>query len=436
MADITSAKPVPVPAPAAAADPRSGYRYYVLAILILVYIFNFLDRQIIGILATSIKAELGLSDGRLGLMGGLAFALFYTALGIPIAMLADRRSRTWIMTVSLALWSGFTALCGFATNFWQLFLCRMGVGVGEAGGVAPAYSLIADYFPPQERARALAAYSFGIPLGMAAGVLFGGLIAHAVGWREALIACGLAGVLIAPLFKLTVREPERGRFDPPAAARLPAPSLGEVLRTLAGKRSFWLLAFGASCSSVLGYGLAFWLPSFFARSYGLGLVDLSLYFSSIILAGGLIGVWMGGSLADRLGARNRANYARVPAAAFLLSIPFFGLGVLSPNLTVGFFLFVVPQALALMWLGPTLSAVQHLVPPGMRATASAIFLFVNNLLGIGFGTWFLGALSDYLGPRYGADSLRYSILYGLVFYLLAAGFYLLASRRLAQDWHR
>ncbi|MBC7987223.1 MAG: MFS transporter, partial [Sphingomonadaceae bacterium] len=181
-----------------------------MAMLVLVYTFNFIDRQIVGILAVPIKADLQLSDTQLGLMGGLAFALFYTSLGIPIALIADRRSRSWIMTIALALWSLFTALCGLAQNFWQLFAARLGVGIGEAGGVAPAYSLIADMYPPDRRARALGAYSFGIPIGSACGIVFGGIIASLVDWRWAFIAVGLAGLALAIPFRLVMREPARG----------------------------------------------------------------------------------------------------------------------------------------------------------------------------------------------------------------------------------
>lgn len=417
------------------AGPDKGYRTYVLIVLILVYIFNFIDRQILGILAPSIKAELNLSDADLGWLGGWAFALFYTLMGVPIAMLADRFNRTWIITVSLAIWSGFTALCGTATGFWQLFLYRLGVGVGEAGGVAPAYSLISDYFPPQERSRALAAYSFGIPVGMALGILGGGLIAHQIGWRWAFIICGLVGLLLAPLLKLTVKEPARGGLDG-IVNKVPAAGLGAVISVLKTKPSFWLLAFGASCSSIMGYGLAFWLPSFFQRSHGMSLVDTTLFFSAIVFLGGLAGIWLGGWLGDRLGAGNKANYARVPAVAFLISLPFFVGGVNVSDKALMFALFIVPQALALVWAGPILSSVQHLVAPNMRATASAIFLFINNLIGIGFGTWFLGRLSDVLRAEYGMDSLRYSILYCLGFYALAAGLFLLAARRLERDWHK
>ena len=195
-------------------NPKSPtYRAYVMFILVVVYTFNFIDRQIVGILAVPIKADLGLSDTQLGLMGGLAFALFYTGLGIPVAMLADRWKRTWIMTAALTIWSGMTAVCGLAQNFWQLFLARLGVGVGEAGGVAPAYSLISDYFPSHQRARALSVYSFGIPIGSALGILFGGYIASKIDWRFAFFAVGLAGIVVAPIFKLTVAEPERGQYD-------------------------------------------------------------------------------------------------------------------------------------------------------------------------------------------------------------------------------
>jgi MFS family permease len=403
--------------------------------LLLVYAFNFIDRQIVGILAGPIKAELALSDTQLGLMGGLAFALLYTLLGIPIGLLADRRSRTWIMTIALTVWSGFTALCGLAGSFWQLFFARMGVGVGEAGGVAPAYSLIADYFPSDKRARALAIYSFGIPIGSAAGIMLGGWIAATIDWRTAFIVVGLAGLVLAPIFRLTVREPVRGRFDPPRPVA-PAPRFADVLRLLARRPSFWLLSFGAGSCSVLGYGLIFWLPSFFGRTFGLSLVEVSLFYGSIVLVGGVIGIWAGGWLADRLGRSSRAAYARIPAFAFLAAVPCYAAGVLSDDLVPAFFLFLLPQALGLGWLGPVLSAVQHLAPPAMRSVTSAIFLFINNLIGIGFGTVVLGFMSDRLVPRFGDESLRYAILFGLAFYLLSAALFLLAARRLDRDWER
>ena len=436
--------------PAPTSKPAQGarYRYVVLAMLILVYTLNFLDRQILGILAKPIKEEFGLSDGQFGLMSGLAFALLYTTLAIPIAWLADRFSRVWIMTTALTLWSGFTALCGFAGGFSALFLARMGVGIGEAGGVAPAYSMLADYFPKHQRARALAAYAFGIPLGTAAGTLVGGLLAVHFGWRTAFIAVGVLGVLLAPIFRLIVRDPRRGGADMAAGdtttVQAPAAPLREVIKVLARKPSFWLLSFGAASSSVCGYGVALWLPSFFMRSLGLTLRETAWYYSGIAFFGGLAGIWLGGAVADRLGAKSKAGYPLTPAIAFLISVPCFLLAMNSGSLVgnlgggaalaLAFAIFLIPTGLNLAWLGPITAAVQHLAPAPMRTTASALFLLINNLLGIAVGTYYFGLVSDLLKPTFGQESLRWSIYTGMGFYLVAALLFFLASRRLAKDW--
>ncbi|KKW91467.1 spinster family MFS transporter [Sphingobium chungbukense] len=405
-----------------------GYRALVLAMLLLVYTFNFLDRQILGILAGPIKAELGLSDTQLGALGGIAFALLYSTLAIPLALLADRTSRTWVITASLAVWSGFTALCGMAGSFAQMFLFRIGVGVGEAGGVAPSYAVISDYFPQQQRARALSIYSLGIPLGSAGGVLLGGYIAQTVEWRTAFILVGLAGLLIAPVFRLTVREPVR------PAAKNDAIPVSAVFGMLAAKRSFWLLALGAACSSLCGYGVAFWLPSLLMRSFGLDLMDAGQFLGALLLIGGVAGVLLGGWLGDRLGGRDKAAYAWVPAVSYIVGMPLFVIGVLSDSVTLAFCLFLIPQALVYVWLGPVLTAVQHLVPAQMRATASATFLLINNLVGLGLGSWSVGALSDALTPQFGGEALRYAIVAALVFYLLAGLFMALAGKALRKDW--
>lgn len=405
-----------------------GYRALALAMLLLVYTFNFVDRQIFSILVPAIKADLSLTDTQLGVLGGLAFALLYSTLAIPLAWIADRTSRTWTITISLGVWSGFTALCGWAGNFAQLFGARLGVGVGEAGGVAPSYAVIADTFPPETRARALAVYSLGIPLGSAAGVLLGGYIATTVDWRAAFIVVGLAGVAIAPLFRLLVREPVR---DGAIAATEP---VRRVFAILARKPSFWLLAFGASASSMLGYGLAFWLPSLLKRSFHLDLQDVSYFYGAILLLGGVPGVLLGGMVGDKFGTKDRAAYARAPAIAFVIAVPLFAAGILSSSVTAAFLFFLVPQALAYVWLAPVITAVQHLVPPHMRATASASFLFINNLIGLGAGSFALGALSDGLTKRLGDEALRYSMLIGLVLYLVAALLMWLAAKPLRKDW--
>ena len=421
--------------PPADDTPRSAgaaYRAYVLTILVVVYTFNFIDRQILGILAVPIKSELGLSDGALGMLGGLAFALFYTFLGIPIARLADRVGRVGIIAVAVGLWSLATAVCGAAHSFAQLFLARLGVGVGEAGGVAPAYSLICDYFPSRQRARALAAYSFGIPIGSALGIVLGGFITHWMSWRIAFLIVGSAGFWTAPLLKLTVREPPRDDLESLGAAPVP---LSAVLATLASKPSFWGLSLGGGTCSMMGYGLFFWMPSFLVRSFGLSVLQASLCYGAVVLVAGITGIWAGGALADRLGARHRSAYAFVPAIAFLCAVPFYAAGVLSANLALCLVLLSIPTALALAWLGPVLAAVQHLVPAGQRATASALFLFVNNLLGLGVGTLLIGSLSDALHVRgAGVESLRYAILSGLSCYLLASGLFLWGARHLGRDW--
>ena len=406
-------------------------RTRILLLLLLAYVFNFIDRQIIGILAVPIKAELGLSDRQLGLMGGVAFAIFYSTLALPIAWFADRKSRIAIISASVAIWSLFTAVCGLAQNFWQLFLARMGVGIGEAGGVAPSYSLICDYFPSRSRARALAFFSLGIPLGSALGIFFGGWIASSVDWRAAFIIVGLAGLPIALLLRLFVPEPLRGASD--LASPADAPPFPEVMATLARIPSFWLLSFGAASGSILGYGLIFWLPALFTRSFGLSLGQIGWFYGSIVLVGGMLGTWLGGVIGDRLGPQRPGAYAAIPAICFLLAAPAYAAALFAPSLPAVWILFVIPQILGLAWLGPVITAVQQLVPPNMRSTASASFLLINNFIGIGFGVYMFGELSTRMAARYGDDSLKFSMLFGLGFYVLAAVFYALASRRLKRD---
>ncbi|WP_156840326.1 spinster family MFS transporter [Novosphingobium aquimarinum] len=402
----------------------------VLAMLLAVYVFNFVDRQILAILAAPIQADLGLDDSQMGLLGGVAFAVLYSTLGVPLAWLADRTSRSWVITGSLVIWSFFTALCGFAQGFWHIFLARLGVGVGEAGGVAPSYAVIGDYFPSSRRAFALSVYSLGIPVGSAMGVLLGGYIAASVDWRAAFLVVGALGLVLAIPFKFIVRDRPRA----PASAAVPEMRFGEIARMLAAKRSFWLLAFGAASSSMLGYGLAFWLPSLLQRSFGLDLVETSWFIGAVLILGGVTGMLAGGRLSDRLGAASRAWYAWVPAIAFVIAVPLFAGGIWVASVALAFALFLVPQALAYVWLGPVLSAVQHLVPAPARSTASAMFLLINNLIGLGGGIYALGALSTALTPAYGSEALRMSMLFSLGLYLIAALLMGLAGRHLPQDW--
>lgn len=407
---------------------RASNPNVLLALLLLAYIFNFLDRQILGILAGPIIADLKLTDTQFGTIAGLAFAVLYSVLGVPLALIADRTSRSRVIAGALAVWSGFTALCGTAATFGQLFFYRLGVGVGEAGGVAPSYALIADYFPPQRRARALAIFSLGIPIGLASGTLIGAYLAAWINWRAAFIVMGVAGLLLAPIMLLFVRDLPR----PPQAAD--GPRLMNTFSTIARKPTFWLMAIAASCSSLAGYGLALWTPSVLERSFGFSLIERGQFLASILLLGGTLGVFAGGWLADRLGQADRAWYARLPTIAWLITAPTFAIGLLTPNPWIAWPLLLVPNALNILWLGPVTTAVQHLVQPAQRATASASFLLINNLIGLGVGPTLIGALSDLFKERFGTEALRYAAVSVVGFYLVAGLLMLFAIKRLRMDW--
>jgi len=408
---------------------RPGYRGVVLAMLLLVYTFNFLDRQILGILAKPIMEDLHLTKTEFGAIGGLAFAVLYSVLGVPLAYLADRTSRSGVIAGALAVWSLFTGLCGVATGYWQLFLFRLGVGVGEAGGVAPSYAVISDYFPPERRARALAIYSLGIPIGLALGTLLGAYIAALVNWRAAFITMGVIGILIAPVFRWVVRDVPR-----PAAAKGDAAPVSAVFGILAGKPGFWLLAFGASCSSLCGYGLALWTPLVLMGNFKFDLVTTGQFMASLLLIGGTAGVFAGGWFADRLGKGDRAWYAWLPAIAWLVTAPLFAIGFLTSNPWIAWPLLIIPNGLNILWLGPVTTAVQHMVPQHMRATASGSFLLINNLIGMGLGPLLMGFLSEELKTSYGADALRYGAVFCLGFYVIAGILALLAARHVRKGW--
>ena len=409
-------------------EAKASNRNLVLGVLLFAYILNFLDRQMLGILAAPIKADLNLTDAQFGAVGGLAFAMLYSFLGVPLALLADRTRRSWVIAGALTVWSGFTALCGMAASFGQLFLYRLGVGVGEAGGVAPSYAVVADYFPPEKRGRAMAIFSLGVPIGLGGGSFIGAHLAAWFGWRSAFVIMGAIGILLAPVLLLTVRDrPRQQSQGRPAQLRSAFP-------TLARKPTFWLLAFGASSSSLCGYGLALWTPSILMRSFKLDLVSTGNFMASLVIIGGCIGVFAGGVLADRLGPLDRRWFAWIPAIAWLITAPFFLAGFTAANLTVAWLLLLVPNALNILWLGPITTAVQHLVTQPLRATASASFLFINNLIGLGVGPLLMGAISDRLKSTYGVDALRYAAMLCLAFYFLAALLALVASRRIRNDW--
>ena len=405
----------------------------VLVVLLLAYIFNFIDRQIIGILAPSIKAEFALSDTALSVLG-VVFGIFYATIAIPIAWLADRRARVPIIAAAIGLWSLFTAACGLAQNYAQLVLARMGVAFGEAGGIAPSYSLIADFYPRSRRARAMAFFSLGIPIGSALGIFFGGWLSTHLSWRAAFIIVGLAGLPTALLVWTLIREPKRGGLDRAEGEAVPpAPPFLATGRTLAANPSFccFPLAPPRLDPRLRPDLLVAELLQPDLRSLdGRCRLVLRLDRAGRRRRRDLLGGWVG----DRIGPARPGAYALIPACCFLVTAPAFALGLFAPNLWVAWLLFTLGQMTALAWLGPVISAVQHIVQPAIRATASASFLFINNLIGIAFGIYFLGWLSDRMKAAHGSDSLQYSILYGLAFYLLSAAIYFAAARRLKKDW--
>jgi MFS family permease len=426
----------------------SGYRRYALWVLLIIYTLNFLDRQVVNILAEPIKRDLGLADWQLGMMTGLAFAIFYTVLGIPIARMAETRNRPFIIGASVAAWSAFTVLCGFTQNFWQLILARIGVGVGEAGCTPPAHSLITDYVPREKRAGAIAFYSIGTPLGTLAGMAMGGLVADAYGWRVAFMVAGAPGVIFALIAAFTLVEPRRQLAADIAARAASKISFGAALAVLATKKTFWLVALAASIKAFVGYGHAPFTASFFFRVHGPEVAELAARFGlksagflglALGLIGGtagVIGAWFGGILADRLGAKDLRAYVIVPAIASLVTIPFYILAVSvgSPMAAIG--ILTIPVLLGTLWYGPVYATAQSIVDPHMRATASAVLLLIINLIGLGLGPVAVGALSDLLaGPgRLGeAQGVRWALILSTLLGLVAFGLFWTARKTIREE---
>jgi predicted MFS family arabinose efflux permease len=397
-----------------------------LWILLVVYVFNFIDRQIVNILAEPIARDLDLSDTQIGLMTGLAFALFYTVLGIPIARFADRgtTSRPKVIALALAVWSAMTALCGLAQNFAQLLLARIGVGVGEAGCTPPAHSLISDMVPPERRASALAFYSLGIPVGTLLGMIIGGTLADHVGWREAFVIVGLPGVALALVVLFVIKDPRhsdaaailRGKNQP---AALP---LGQAVAEVMRSRAFVLLLFAGSAASFLAYGKTTWTTIFFQRTHDLTPGQVGLWFGLLGGVAGILGTWAGGYLADRFGAKNRRHVLSAPAIGMALAVPLAIAAYHAPGWPLALALLFIPTVCNSFYYGPTYSAAQGLVPVRARAIAAASLLFFQNLIGLGLGPLFFGMLSDWLQPTYGADSVRY-VLYGAAMLGLVPAFF-------------
>jgi MFS family permease len=434
--------------PAAAGTAFSAsnaYRHYVVWLLFIVYVCNFVDRQILAIVIEPIKKEFGLHDWQLGMLSGLAFAAFYSTLGIPIARLADRRSRVSIISVSIVVWSAFTALSGLAKNFWHLLFARIGVGIGEAGCSPPAYSLISDYFEPKKRATALSIYSMGVYGGSAVGLLVGGLIAGEYGWRVAFFAVGLPGLLIAVVLKLTIREPPRGWSDPGSADRGEPPPLERVMANLWAKKSFRHLSFAAGLHAFVSYGISTFYSPFFIRVHGMSVAEIGTWLAAVIAIGGLSGTFLGGAACDRYFAKTQDLrwYVWIPAITLVIVVPF-GLTVYSwPEKYAALIMLGFYIVFAAAYLGPSIATTHRLVGVRERALASAFLLLIINFIGLGLGPLFTGLLSDifkYVLLSNGAeasvamaDGLRWAIRLTVIINLWAALHYYWAARTLRDD---
>src|SRR5690606_3393680 len=429
--------PVEQALPRTDAQKRSlATRRYVLALLVVVYTFNFIDRQILAILLPAIKAEFGVNDTVLGFLAGSAFALFYATLGVPIALLADRWNRRNLIALSLAIWSGMTALSGVAANIVQLTLARIGVGVGEAGCSPPAHSIISDLYAPEERSTAMGIFTLGISGGIMIAYLAGGWVAENIGWREAFLIVGLPGLVLALLVRFTISEPVRGQSDgkKDSAAR---PGIVAVARFLLGRKSFLHLAMGSGLAAFIGYAVVSFFPTFLFRSHGMNVSEIGVWLGIILGTAGSVGYVGGGYVADRLGRRGQRyslwGVAVATMFAWLFHFPVFLVG--NPYLVLAFF--VIPAIFANFYLATTFAQIQGLVGLRMRAVASALLLFILNAVGLGLGPLSAGVLSDLLEKSFGADSMRYSLLFiALVVGPWSAWHYFAAGRHIEGDLAR
>ncbi len=400
-----------------------------LALLSAASFFNYLDRMVIAVLVEPMKRDLGLSDTQMGLVSGLAFALLYAGAGLPIARLADRGSRVRILALCIAGWSLMTALTGQVRNFVELFLVRMGVGIGEAGCVPASHSLIADIFPPERRALALGIFQAGGLVGITVGLAIAGWLADTHGWRMALLVIGLAGLPLALLVAVSLREPARS-----VAHRAAAPeTAATAVRALMARPVFFHVLLGLSVGAFAAYGKAQWYPAFYVRSHGLSLTEIGIYGSLASGLGGILGILLGGAAMIRLRPRDARWELWLPMAGYLTAIPF-ALATLSVSTyPVAFCAQFLAVFLAASGGGAALAALQGQAEPHRRATAAALMLILSSLIGLGLGPVAVGYLSDLLAPRFGADSLRLAMLAATTIYAWAALHFALAARASPRD---
>ena len=411
----------------------SAYINYVIFLLMLVNVVNYMDRTALSALLPLIKTDLALTDTELGLLTGVAFAIFYGLFGIPIARLADKSNRRNIIAVAMTFWSAATALCGAASGFWQLFIARISVGVGEAGCIAPAQSMISDYVPVERRAGALSLHSIGVMLGIVAGLALGGWLGELIGWRVTFIVLGIPGVILAIILKFTLHEPPRGYADGNTVIEETMP-LTEVGNFLWHCRSYVHLCIAMIIGNFVMGGLMVWLPSFYVRSFDLGVADVGFYYGLAHGIGGVVGLLLGGVLANHLIKRDERFPVWLGAGAYFITGPIYYYVFAASSYWLSFVSIFFATVIYSLSNGPMLVVLQSVVKPRMRAIASAIVILFSSLIGFAGGPLFVGMTSDYFSTLYGDESLRYSLMAILALLPWGALHVYLASQSVAKDF--
>ena len=412
----------------------NSYRTYILIVLMVTNAVNFIDRQVISILAPSIKADLALSDTQLGVLMGLAFTLFYVSMGFPIGRLADKYARVNVLAGVLTLWSAMTALCGAAAGFTQLLITRICVGVGEAGAGPTAHSLISDIYSRTERARAIGIYSLGVPFGTLFGFLLGGLLAEQLGWRMAFVIVGLPGIALALLVKLTIREPARGSSDVEDSLMRDEVSLLQGIGALWNIRTFRTMAYGGALSAFCGYAVNAWTPSFFYRTHELGPGAMALPMAVSLGVGGGLGSWLGGVVTTRLAQRDVGAFLTLPAWSFILFGIAMAIELWAPSLTIAYAALFVVGFMQFVLFGPFFGLVQSLAPLRARALATAFIFFIFTGFGNGLGPLFVGSISNMLTEAEGSARALQLAMSIIPFISVIAGLVVLMRRRgIAED---
>lgn len=406
----------------AAVSAPTGYgsrAWIALYMLCGVYVLNFLDRSLLSILAKPIEDTLHISDGQLGLLGGLYFALFYCFIAIPVGWFADRTHRVNVLTLACALWSAATACCGIAANYGQLVIARMAVGVGEAGGVPPSYALITDFFPPGHRGRALGIYNVGPAIGNAIGIAFGASVAAAFNWRDAFIAIGIIGVIAAVALRFTVREPPRGGLDDRSGHAAASPNFLATVRMFFSRPALVLVALGGGATQFITYGAGNFTTLFLMREKGMTLHLVAVYYALVVAIGMGAGMVISGKVIDRFAPRSKPAYAIIPAISLLLAMPFYLAFVWAPSWPLALLLLLPPMCLNYSYLSAAVALVQEEVRPDQRVVSGALLLLVMNFIGLGLGPTYVGAASDFLRAAHPGHSLQIALFSLTPIYIVA-----------------